>query len=147
MSLLGTIFSKIFPSNHPAAQAGTSAQPAGQGQQAQQAQPGAQQSSGASSPGVQQSRTANMPQVDVEKVLDDMAKNNAQKLNWRTSIVDLMKLVGMDSSQQARKQLAQELHYSGDTNDSAAMNIWLHKQVMAKIAENGGKLPQDLVRH
>jgi hypothetical protein len=74
-----------------------------------------------------------------------MAKQNTQKLNWRTSIVDLMKLVGMDSSLNARKELARELNYSGDTNDSAAMNVWLHKQVMAKIAANGGNVPQDLL--
>jgi Domain of unknown function (DUF3597) len=85
--------------------------------------------------------------VDVEQVLDDMASKNSQKLNWRTSIVDLMKLVGMDSSLDARKTLAQELKYTGDMNDSAAMNIWLHKQVMKKLAENGGKVPQDLLRH
>ena len=76
-----------------------------------------------------------------------MAQKNPQKLNWRTSIVDLMKLLGIDSSLNARKTLAQELHYNGDTNDSAAMNIWLHQQVMTKIAQNGGKVPQDLVRH
>ena len=73
-----------------------------------------------------------------------MAKNNPQKLNWRTSIVDLMKLLDLDSSLQARKSLADELHYSGDRNDSASMNIWLHKQVMKKLAENGGKVPADL---
>ena len=83
--------------------------------------------------------------VDVEAVLSDLAKQNKQKLNWRTSIVDLMKLLDLDSSLAARKQLAQELHYTGDMNDSAAMNIWLHKQVMQKLAENGGKVPADLV--
>ena len=86
-----------------------------------------------------------MAAVDVEQVLNDMAGKNSQKLNWRTSIVDLMKLVGMDSSIDARKELAKELNYTGDTNDSAAMNIWLHKQVMKKLAENGGKVPQDLL--
>jgi len=85
--------------------------------------------------------------VDVEAVLDGMAANNPQKLNWRTSIVDLMKLLGLDSSQQARKTLATELHYTGDMTDSAAMNTWLHKAVMQKLAENGGKVPPDLVRH
>ena len=73
-----------------------------------------------------------------------MAKNQKQPLNWRTSIVDLMKLLGLDSSQTARKNLAQELVYTGDMNDSASMNIWLHKQVMKKLAENGGKVPADL---
>ena len=73
-----------------------------------------------------------------------MASQNAQKLDWRHSIVDLMKLLGLDSSLGARKELAQELHYSGDANNSAAMNIWLHKQVMQKLAENGGKVPDEL---
>jgi hypothetical protein len=83
-------------------------------------------------------------QVDVEAVLTGMAAKNPQKLDWRRSIVDLMKVLDLDSSLSARKQLAQELHYSGDMNDSAAMNIWLHKQVMVKLAENGGKVPADL---
>jgi hypothetical protein len=69
---------------------------------------------------------------------------NKQKLDWRHSIVDLMKLLDLDSSLSARKELAKELHYTGDTNDSAAMNIWLHKQVMRKLADNGGKVPEDL---
>ena len=82
--------------------------------------------------------------VDVEAVLTDLASQNPQQLNWRTSIIDLMKLLDLDSSLNARKELAQELHYSDDMNDSAAMNIWLHKQVMQKLAENGGKVPDDL---
>ena len=77
-------------------------------------------------------------------VLTGLASKNSQQLNWRTSIVDLMKLLDLDSSLNARKELATELHYSGDTNDSASMNIWLHKQVMQKLAENGGKVPDDL---
>jgi hypothetical protein len=82
--------------------------------------------------------------VDVAAVLTDLASKNPERLNWRTSIVDLMKLLGLDSSLHARQELARELHYSGDTNDSAAMNIWLHQQVMQKLAENGGKVPDDL---
>ena len=85
-----------------------------------------------------------MQQVDVESVLDGMARSSGQTLNWRTSIVDLMKLLGLDSSLGARKGLAQELNYSGDGNDSAAMNVWLHRQVMNKLAANGGKVPADL---
>jgi hypothetical protein len=84
--------------------------------------------------------------VDVGAVLDGLASKNSQKLDWKHSIVDMMKLLDMDSSLSARKELASELHYSGDTNDSAAMNIWLHKQVMQKLAENGGKIPEDLKR-
>jgi hypothetical protein len=82
--------------------------------------------------------------VDVEAVLEALSAKSSQKLNWRTSIVDLMKLVGLDSSLENRKELAAELGYSGDKNDSAAMNIWLHKAVMRKLAENGGKVPATL---
>jgi hypothetical protein len=83
--------------------------------------------------------------VDVAAVLNDLAKKNPEKLDWRKSIVDLMKLVGMDSSLTARKQLATELHFTGDMNDSASMNVWLHKQVLKKLAENGGKVPPELL--
>ena len=83
--------------------------------------------------------------VDVTAILDGFAVKNAEKLDWRKSIVDLMKLVGMDSSLAARKELASELKYSGDMNDSAKMNIWLHKEVIRKMAENGGKVPPDLL--
>lgn len=85
------------------------------------------------------------PVVDVEAVLEKMAADNGQKLNWRTSIVDLMKLVGMDSSLENRKELARELGYSGDQNDSAAMNIWLHKRVMKELAAHGGKVPANML--
>ncbi len=85
------------------------------------------------------------PTVDVEAVLEQMAAKNAQKLNWRTSIVDLMKLVGMESSLENRKELASELGYTGDTGDSAAMNIWLHKRVMKELAAHGGKIPPNML--
>jgi len=85
-----------------------------------------------------------MAPVDVEAVLTDLAAKAGQRLNWRQSIVDLMTLLGLDSSLTARKQLAAELHYTGDTADSAAMNMWLHKNVMRKLAENGGKVPDEL---
>ncbi len=87
---------------------------------------------------------APMSQVDVAAVLTKLAAQNKEKLDWRKSIVDLMKLLNLDSSLSARKELAQELHYSGNMNDSAAMNVWLHKQVMTKLAENGGKVPEEL---
>jgi hypothetical protein len=87
-----------------------------------------------------------MAQVDVEAVLTKLAAEQKQQLDWRKSIVDLMKLLKLDSSFTARKQLAQELGYTGDMNDSASMNIWLHKQVMQKLAENGGKVPDALKR-
>ena len=88
---------------------------------------------------------AAISEVDVEAILTDLASANPQKLNWRTSIVDLMKLVGMESSLAERKELAGELGYSGDMGDSASMNIWLHKQVMAQLAANGGKVPDSLL--
>ena len=87
---------------------------------------------------------APMTNVDVEAVLTKLAASNAEKLDWRKSIVDLMKLLKLDSSLTARKELAKELGYTTSTDDSAAMNIWLHKQVMKKLAENGGKVPTDL---
>ncbi|MGH6684404.1 MAG: DUF3597 domain-containing protein [Pseudolabrys sp.] len=80
--------------------------------------------------------------VDVAAIVDKAAAG--ERLAWRTSIVDLMKALGLDSSLTARKQLANELKYTGDTNDSATMNVWLHKQIMAKLAANGGKLPSDI---
>jgi hypothetical protein len=82
--------------------------------------------------------------VDVAAVLESLAAKQGQKLNWRTSIVDLMKLVGLDSSLENRKELARELGYKGDTNDSAAMNIWLHKEVMKQLAAHGGQVPAEL---
>ena len=95
--------------------------------------------------GAAPSATAVATPVDVEAILTKMAAEKNEKLDWKHSIVDLMKLVGMDSSLSERKELAAELKYTGDTNDSAAMNIWLHKQVMKKLAENGGKVPQELL--
>jgi hypothetical protein len=82
--------------------------------------------------------------VDVAAILENLAGQAREKLDWQRSIVDLMKLLNLDSSLAARKELAQELHYTGDMNDSASMNIWLHKQVMTKLAENGGKIPDEL---
>ena len=82
--------------------------------------------------------------VDVAAILDKAVAAKKEKLEWRTSIVDLMKALNVDSSLSARKELAKDLKYPGDTNDSAAMNIWLHKQMMAQLAANGGKLPPDM---
>lgn len=81
--------------------------------------------------------------VDVAKVLDGLKAKSREALDWRKSIVDLMKLLNLDSGLAARKELAKELHYSGDMGDSAAMNVWLHKQVMTKLAENGGIVPAE----
>ena len=135
MSIFGSIMSKIFGTHAAAAPASTGA-PAGTASAPAPASP----PTGAAPA----SATAAPQSVDVEAVLSDLASKNHQQLNWRTSIVDLMKLLDLDSSLNARKELAQELHYTGDMNDSAAMNIWLHKQVMQKLAENGGKVPDEL---
>ncbi|MHA6641809.1 DUF3597 domain-containing protein [Mesorhizobium sp. A623] len=88
----------------------------------------------------------NSPQaeIDVSAILDQAVKATGQKLNWKTSIVDLMKALDLDSSLSARKELAKELNYAGDTGDSAKMNAWLHKALMQNLAENGGKIPDDL---
>jgi hypothetical protein len=82
--------------------------------------------------------------VDVAAIVDKAAAEKGEKLAWRTSIVDLMKALNLDSSLKARKELAKELKYTGDTKDTATMNVWLHKQIMVKLAPNGGKLPSDI---
>lgn len=84
--------------------------------------------------------------VDVEAILDDLDSKQSHRSNWRESIVDMMSLLGMDNSLSARRELAKELGYTGDTNDTATMNVWLHKQVMQKMAANGGKVPQNLLQ-
>ncbi|HWA44061.1 MAG TPA: DUF3597 domain-containing protein [Hypericibacter adhaerens] len=83
--------------------------------------------------------------VDVTAILDKAVAAKGQKLDWRKSIVDLLKAIDVDSSLSARKELAAELGYKGSTEDSAAMNIWLHKQVIQKLAANGGKVPPELL--
>lgn len=88
---------------------------------------------------------APMAETDVVAKLEKLAADNPQKLNWRTSIVDLMKLLGMESSLAERKELATELGYREDMGDSAKMNVWLHKQVLRRIAENGGNVPKELL--
>ncbi|MDM9627728.1 DUF3597 domain-containing protein [Rhizobium sp. S152] len=88
---------------------------------------------------------ASQSSVDIEPILNDAVKKSGQKLDWRHSIVDLMKALGMDASLEERKELAQELGYAGDAHDSAKMNIFLHKALMKKLSENGGKVPADLI--
>ena len=129
MSIFGKIMSAIFGTHAAsAAPAGGASAPAGGGGAA--AAPSA----------------APAQSVDVAPILDKAVAAKHEKLEWRTSIVDLMKALDIDSSLAARKELAKELGYTGDTNDSASMNVWLHKQVMAKLAANGGKLPPE-IRH
>ena len=83
--------------------------------------------------------------VDIALILDAAVKKSGQKLDWKHSIVDLMKALGMDASLSERKELAQELGYTGDAGDSAKMNIFLHKALLKKLSENGGKVPADLL--
>jgi len=83
--------------------------------------------------------------VDIEPVLDAAVKKSGQKLDWRRSIVDLMKALDLDSSLTARKELAEELGYTGAKDGSAEMNVWLHKALMKRLKENGGKVPADLL--
>jgi hypothetical protein len=104
-----------------------------------------QPSAGAPAAAGRQGDAASPPvQVDIAAVMDKLAEASPEDLDWRKSIVDLMKLLKLDSSLAARKQLATELKYTGSTKDSAAMNVWLHKQVMIKLSENGGKVPSEL---
>ena len=123
MSIFGKIMGAIFGNKAEAAPAGAAA--------ASGAAAGSPAATGAAP-------------VDVAPILDKAVAAKGEKLAWRTSIVDLMKALDIDSSLSARKELAKELNYTGDTNDSASMNIWLHKQVLTKLAANGGKLPDDL---
>ena len=152
MGLFNNLMSKIFGHAAPAASKGpqtAAGAPTTGGAQAAgaAAQPTAAAAPppAAGSPTAQPAAAPAPPAVDVAAVLNDMAGKNPENLDWRKSIVGLMKLVGMDSSLGARKQLATELHYTGDMKDSASMNVWLHKQVLVKLAENGGKVPPELL--
>lgn len=145
MGILSNILGKIFPSSHaanaPAAAAPGTPQPApsvGGATTPANAAPSAATTAPAIAP------IQAIAQVDVEQMLNDKAAKAGEKLNWKTSIVDLLKLLELDSSLGSRKELAKELNYTGDTNDSASMNVWLHRQVMNKLAANGGKVPADL---
>jgi hypothetical protein len=128
MSIFGKIMSAIFGSK------ATTAPPGGAVAGAAPAAGG-----GSAAPAAAPAQT-----VDVAPILDKAVAAKKEKLEWRTSIVDLMKALDIDSSLAARKELAKELGYTGDANDSASMNIWLHKQVMVKLAANGGKLPPEI---
>jgi hypothetical protein len=140
MGMFNTLMSKIF-GHAPAAAA--SAPAAGQPAAASGAAPAG--GAVASAPAAAATAAPPMSDVDVAAILNGLAAKNPEKLDWKHSIVDLMKLVGMDSSLSARKELAKDLHYSGDMNDSASMNVWLQKEVLRKLSENGGKVPQELL--
>jgi hypothetical protein len=135
MSIFGSIFAKIFPSAPPAA-------PVPVAPAAPAAAAAAPADAPAAAAPVAPAPPPAIPLGDVAAILDAMP--GAKNLNWRTSIVDLMKLLGLDSSLEERKKLAYELSYAEDTSDSAKMNIWLHRQVMTQLAANGGTVPDDL---
>jgi hypothetical protein len=134
MSIFGKIMSAIFGTKADAAPA-ASGVAAGGAAAGGAARGGSTGGSSAAAPAAT---------VDVAPILDKAVAAKGEKLEWRTSIVDLMKALDIDSSFSARKELAKELGYTGDSNDSASMNIWLHKQVMTKLAANGGKLPPEI---
>ena len=137
MGLFSTLMTKIF---HHAAVAETPVDAA---------KPSPIQPDATAAPAAGASATAAAPAgpVDVAAILDNLAASNPEKLDWRHSIVDLMKLVGMDSGLHERRDLAADLKYTGDTNDTATMNIWLHDEVMRQLAANGGTVPPELLKY
>ncbi len=134
MSIFGKIMSAILGTHASATPASAPPASSSTGSSA-----GTSTATASSSPAAAPAQT-----VDVAAIVDKAAAASGEKLAWRTSIVDLMKALKINSSLSARKELAKELGYTGDTNDSASMNVWLHKQVMAKLAANGGKLPPEI---
>ena len=152
MSIFGSIMPKIFGGGSaqaaaPHASETPSVSAAAQGQDEPTglaSSAAAPATSGAPSPVASAPSGAGQASVAVEQILADLASKKGQELDYKRSIVDLLKLLDLDSALQARKQLANELHYTGDKEDSATMNVWLHKRVVQKLAENGGKVPDDL---
>ena len=137
MGLFSNLLTKVFGQQAAA----TTTTPAGAGGPAKAGAPAAAGAPTVASTG----STAPAATIDVTAVLDGLAAKNSEKLDWRKSIVDLMKLVDMDSRLASRKELAKDLNYTGDTSDSAKMNVWLHKEVIRKISENGGNVPKELL--
>jgi Domain of unknown function (DUF3597) len=135
MSVFGSIVSAIFGSKHATTATAGSTSPSS----APSASPRPAAAAPAAAPGAQP-----VSKAEVEAILAKLADEQDEDLDWKTSIVDLMKLLKLDSSLSARKQLAQELGYTGALDGSAAMNVWLQKQVMTKLAESGGKVPDSL---
>ena len=143
MSIFGKIMGAIF-GGHPAAAAPAGGATSGSAPAGSTPTASAPAAAPAATPAAAPS-AAPAQTVDVAAIVDKaVAAHKGEKLEWRTSIVDLMKALDIDSSLAARKELAKELGYTGDTNDSASMNVWLHKQVMSKLAANGGKLPPEI---
>ena len=142
MSVFGSMVSAIFGSKHAATVAptagGSAAAPASSATTtSMETTPSNSASAGSSS-------AAPISRADVEAILKKLHDEQREDFDWRKSIVDLMKLLKLDSGLAARKQLAQELGYTGALDGSAEMNVWLHKQVMTKLAESGGKVPDSL---
>jgi hypothetical protein len=126
MGILSDILAKIFPAGHPANRATTNLIPTAPAVPAPAPLP-------------------DMPPVDVPRILSDLAAKTPEKLDWHRSIVDLMRLLRLDGSLASRQKLARELQYAGDTDDTVAMNRWLHRRVMQHLAANGGRLPAGLI--
>jgi hypothetical protein len=143
MSIFGSIVGKIFGAP-PADAAPSSAKAAPSSAKTPAAGDPAAAAAAAGAPAVVPAAVA--ANVDIAKVLDDLNEANPETLDWRVSIVDLLKVLRLNSSLHARKELARELKYDGDTNDTAAMNIWLHNKVIELVAANGGKVPADLLK-
>jgi Domain of unknown function (DUF3597) len=140
MSVFGNIVSAIFGSKHAAsvtAAAGSSAPSPSTASAAGAGAPSAATSAGSAA-------AKPISKADVDAILAKLADDQDEDYDWKRSIVDLMKLLKLDSGLGARKQLAQELGYTGALDGSAEMNVWLHKQVMTKLAESGGKVPDSL---
>src|SRR5215470_6157964 len=149
MSVFGSIVSAIFGSKHAAtvtAAAGSSAPPssAGSAKSTSAATAAGTPASSAGTSTVSAAAAKPISKTDVEAILAKLADDQDEDYDWKRSIVDLMKLLKLDSGLGARKQLAQELGYTGALDGSAEMNVWLHKQVMTKLAESGGKVPDSL---
>lgn len=133
MSIFGNILSKLGFGNAKKEEAAEAA-PTAEAPPMQQPEPGS-----APAP-------VRISEVDVVAKLEELSRSHAEQLNWKVSIVDLMKLLGLDSSLAARKELATELGCPADKmSDSAQMNMWLHKAVLQKLAENGGNIPADML--
>jgi hypothetical protein len=135
MSIFGKIASAIFGHKSNASTAATSGSAMA---------PSAPAPKGTTTAGGTQATGQAMTRAQVEDMIKNMCTKQDEDLDWRRSIVDLMKLLKLDSSLNARKELAQELGYKGALTGSAEMNIWLHEQVMQKLAESGGVVPETM---
>ena len=148
MSIFGSIVSAIFGSKHAAsvtpAATPSSTAPSSTGTTASSPSPSSPSAAAPSATPAAAAAAKPISRADVEAILQKLAAEVREDLDWRKSIVDLMKLLKLDSGLGARKQLAQELGYTGALDGSGEMNVWLHRQVMIKLAESGGKVPDSL---